>query len=100
MSVSCWSVRLRIFYFTHGYFIFLMVFVIASQFRRGGDFFNSILHGRERWKLFCKLWSVRWLPAVAGQVVRLANVLTPVGWFLVYTLSLHDALPICRKSVV
>src|SRR5690554_6116298 len=36
-------------------------------------FFNSILSAWERWKLFCKLWSVLGL-------VRLANVLTPVRW--------------------
>ena len=38
-------------------------------------FFNSILSGWERWKLFCKLWSVLGL-------VRLANVLTPVRWIV------------------
>ena len=40
-------------------------------------FFNSILSGWERWKLFCKLWSVLGL-------VRLANVLTPVRWLIVF----------------
>ncbi len=47
-------------------------------FRRGGDFFNSILSGWERCNLFCKLWSVLGL-------VLVANVLTPVRWLF----SLH-----------
>ena len=41
-------------------------------------FFNSIFLGLERWKLFCKLWSVLGL-------VRLANVLTPVRWLVLIT---------------
>ena len=41
-------------------------------FSEGAEIFlNSILSAWERWKLFCKLWSVLGL-------VRLANVLTPV----------------------
>ena len=43
-------------------------------------FFNSILSAWERWKLFCKLWSVLGL---AG----LANVLTPVRWLVLMLLN-------------
>ena len=43
-------------------------------------FFNSILSAWERWKLFCKLWSVHGL-------VRLANVLTPVRWLVLMLLN-------------
>ena len=51
-------------------------------FRRGGDFFNSILAGWERWKLFCKLWPVLGL-------VQLANVLTTVLWISFVILVHH-----------
>lgn len=55
--------------------LFLVVLVCAVAyflFSEGEEiFFNSILSAWERWKLFCKLWSVLGL-------VRLANVLTPV----------------------
>jgi hypothetical protein len=44
-------------------------------------FFNSILFGRKRDKLFCKLW-------IVFRLVRFANVLTPVSG-LTYKLSLH-----------
>jgi len=53
-GVGC---ALRFFYFQKGGKIFLI------QFCQGGTA-----------TLFAKLWSVRWLPAAAGQVVRLGNV--------------------------
>ena len=46
-------------------------------------FFNLILSGWERCKLFCKLWSVL-------GIVRLANVLTPVRWLFCIVLKKVD----------
>jgi len=44
------------------------------EFLDGRNFKNNFSFGWQRWKLFYNFWSVRWL-------VRIANVLTPVGWF-------------------
>jgi hypothetical protein len=57
--------------------VFLFVLVVCAVayflFLEGQEnFFNSILAGWERWKLFCKLCLVLGL-------VGLVNVLTPVG---------------------
>ena len=65
--------------------LYFSVFVVSDcavgyfLFSEGEEiFFNSIFLGSERWKLFCKLWSVLGL-------VRLANVLTPVRWLVLIT---------------
>src|SRR5690606_28201630 len=58
--------------------VVLVCAVAYFLFSEGEEiFFNSILSAWERWKLFCKLWSVLGL-------VRLANVLTPVRWLSLY----------------
>ncbi len=59
-------------------FVVLVCAVAYFLFSEGEEiFFNSILSGLERWKLFCKLWPVLGL-------VRLANVLAPVRWLIVF----------------
>jgi hypothetical protein len=60
--------------------VVLVCAVAYFLFSEGEEiFFNSILSAWERWKLFCKLWSVLGL---AG----LANVLTPVRWLTLYVI--------------
>ncbi len=57
--------------------VVLVCVVAYFLFSEGEEIFcNSILSGWERWKLFCKLWSMLGL-------VRLANVLAPVSGIVI-----------------
>ena len=68
--------------FTVIVFVVLVCAVGYFLFSEGEEiFFNSIFSAWERWKLFCKLWSVLGL-------VRLANVLTPVRWLFVIEMEI------------
>ena len=49
-------------------------------FYKRGEKILKFFSGWKRWKLFCKLWSVRCF-------VRLANVLTPVRWIVLMLLN-------------
>jgi hypothetical protein len=58
-------------------------------FYKRGEKILKFFSGWKRWKLFCKLWSVRCF-------VRLANVLTPVRWLFVIVFVINYFLQIVR----